>query len=155
MVNYIYIFIFKIIEDSLATLRLILVSNGKKVLGAILQFIVTVIWIWLTGYVLIDFMSDMFKVCAFALGSLFGSYIGSLIEEKIALGTNCFIIKSFYLNDIFRCLNINYKCLALSEFIIVVAPRKRTKDIVRKVKSIDKKAYIICEKIKDFSCNHI
>jgi len=110
-VNYIYIFIFKIIEDSLATLRLILVSNGKKFLGAILQFIVTVIWIWLTGYVLIDFMKDMFKVCAFALGSLFGSYFGSLIEEKIALGTNCFIIKSLYLNDIFEVLKNSYKCL--------------------------------------------
>ena len=153
--NYIYIFIFKIIEDSLATLRLILVSNGKKFLGAILQFIVTVIWIWLTGYVLIDFMKDMFKVCAFALGSLFGSYFGSLIEEKIALGTNCFIIKSLYLNDIFEVLKNSYKCLPLSDFLIVVAPRKNTIDVIKNVRNIDNNSYIICEKIKDFSCNHI
>ena len=46
---YLSIFIFKIIEDALATLRLIVVSNGKKVFGAILQFIVTLIWIILTG----------------------------------------------------------------------------------------------------------
>lgn len=155
MESYIYIFIFKIIEDSLATLRLILVSNGKKVSGAILQFIVTLIWIWLTGYVLIDFMKDMFKVCAFAIGSLFGSYIGSLIEEKIAIGTNCLIIKSNHINNISKILNKTYKCLPLNNYLIVITPRKKTKDIIKKTKNIDKKSYIICEKIKDFSNNRI
>lgn len=155
MKSYFYIFIFKIIEDSLATLRLILVSNGKKVWGAILQLTVTIIWLWLTGYVLIDFMQDMLKVYAFAIGSLFGSYIGSLIEEKIAIGTNCFIIKSNYINSITKTLNKTYKCLPLNNYLIVITPRKKTKDIIKKTKNIDNNSYIICEKIKDFSNNRI
>ena len=51
---YLAIFGFKIIEDALATLRLIVVSNGKKKLGAILQFVVTLIWIILTGTPIFD-----------------------------------------------------------------------------------------------------
>ena len=38
MLVYAGIFIFKIIEDALGTLRIIVVSNGKKKLGAVLHF---------------------------------------------------------------------------------------------------------------------
>ena len=90
---YLAIFTFKIIEDALATLRLIVVSNGKKKLGAILQFVVTLIWIVLTSSVLIGMKDDIFKAVALAFGALFGSYLGSVLEEKIALGTNSFIVE--------------------------------------------------------------
>ena len=58
---YFLIFVFKIIEDALATLRLIVVSNGKKVFGAVLQFVVTLIWLVLTGTVLLGIREDIFK----------------------------------------------------------------------------------------------
>ena len=90
---YIAIFVFKIIEDALATLRLIVVSNGKKKLGAILQFVVTLIWIILTGTVLMGLQKDIFKAIAFAFGALLGSYLGSVLEEKMALGTNVFMVE--------------------------------------------------------------
>ena len=90
---YIAIFLLKIIEDALATLRLIVVSNDKKKLGAILQFVVTLIWIVLTGTVLMGLQKDIFKAIAFAFGALFGSYLGSVLEEKIALGTNVFMVE--------------------------------------------------------------
>ena len=94
ILTYLGIFVFKIIEDALTTLRLIVVSNGKKVFGCILQFIATIIWIVLTATVLIDFKNDFWKIVAFSLGALTGSYCGSVIEEKIALGTNSYIIKT-------------------------------------------------------------
>ena len=87
------IFIFKIIEDALATLRIIVISKSKKKLGSILQFIVTLIWIILTGTVLMGLQKDILKAIAFAFGSLFGSYLGSVLEEKIALGTNAFLVE--------------------------------------------------------------
>lgn len=145
---YFLVFVFKIIEDALATLRLIVVSNGRKFLGSILQFICTIIWIILTGSVLIDFMKDFGKVIAFSIGSFFGSYLGCLIEEKIALGTNSFIIK--YSSDMERLLN-DYNHVFLSDdLIMITAPRKKTKDVIKKVKKYDKEAFIISEKIKIF-----
>ena len=145
---YFLVFIFKIIEDALATLRLIVVSNGRKLLGSILQFVCTIIWILLTGSVLIDFMKDFGKVIAFSIGSFFGSYLGFLIEEKIALGTNSFIIK--YNSNMKRLLN-NYNYLFLSnDLLMITAPRRRVKDVIKIVKGYDKNAFIICEKIKIF-----
>lgn len=158
--NFIYlgIFLFKIIEDALATLRLIVVSNGKKVFGAVLQFITTIIWVILAGTVLINFMQDFWKVVAFSLGALVGSYVGSLIEEKIALGTNLFMIKvkeekvSSLINKL-KSNNINV-CKVRSNngnIVIVGAPRKKAKSIIKLVDSIDKDNIILSEKIKILS----
>ncbi len=155
ILTYLLVFIFKIIEDALATLRLIVVSNGKKKLGAFLQFIVTLIWIILTGTVLYNLQKDIFKAIAFALGSFFGSYCGSVLEEKIALGTNIFmvevnnddandIIKNLKDYEIFKILNNN------KTFLIITCPRKENDKILFTIKNINKNAFILSEKVKTF-----
>lgn len=157
---YLGIFIFKIIEDALATLRLIVVSNGKKGFGAILQFICTVIWIILTGNVLINFMKDIYKIISFSLGSLVGSYLGNIIEEKIALGTNNLIIKikdSLISSLIFKLKYQNINFIKIENILIITTSRKKTPHIIKIIKSIDNNAIIISEKVKVFSGlqNHI
>ncbi|MBR2588152.1 MAG: hypothetical protein IKD77_02970 [Bacilli bacterium] len=147
---YFSIFIFKIIEDALATLRLIVVSNGKKALGAFLQFICTIIWVLLTGSVLVNFTSDYFKIIAFALGSFIGSYMGSLLEEKLAIGTNSYIIKSKDINSLLKYFSKKFTVLNFDNYIMVIAPRRMQKSILNFVKSVDEKALIICEKVKFF-----
>lgn len=87
-ITYLIIFIFKIVENSLSTLRIIVVANNKKLLGAILQGIISLIWIFSTGLVVINIQKDPLKIIAFTSGSIIGSYIGSIIEEKIENKTN-------------------------------------------------------------------
>ncbi len=88
---YLFIFGSKILENMLATLRIIIINNNKKVLGALLQFANTMVWLLGTSLVIVDIDQDIFKLFAFALGSAFGSYLGSKVEEKLALGTNLII----------------------------------------------------------------
>lgn len=83
MVIYFLIFIFKIIENTLSTLRLILVSKGKKKIGALLQGFVALVWILSISITIVDLNKDLFKVFFFVTGSIIGSYLGSLIEEKM------------------------------------------------------------------------
>lgn len=91
IITYFIIFSLKVIENALATLRLILVSNGKKLLGAILIFITSIIWVLTAGMVIVNINEDAFKVLFFCLGSFVGSYVGSYIENKLALGSNLII----------------------------------------------------------------
>ena len=77
MLIYIFIFISKIIENALATLRFIVVANGKKLLGAFLNGIIALIWIFVTGIVIINVKEDPIKIIMFCLGSIVGSYLGS------------------------------------------------------------------------------
>lgn len=154
---YFAIFIFKIIEDALATLRLIVVSNGKKKLGAVLQFIVTLIWIILTGTVLMGLQKDIFKAIAFALGALFGSYLGSVLEERIALGTNAFMVEVSCDNALCLTEQLEKENFQVSKIksdnnektiLMITGARKKTSKIVKIIRNVDNKAFILSEKVK-------
>lgn len=157
IIIYFAIFLFKIIEDALATLRLIVVSNGKKKLGAILQFVVTLIWIILTGTVLMGIQKDIFKAISFAFGALVGSYFGSYLEEKIALGTNVFIVEinlKKMINVINDLKKENFKIFKIKSgndeniILMILGARKKANKIVSIIKANDKNAFILSEKVK-------
>ena len=155
MLIYFLIFISKIIENALSTLRLIVVANGKKILGAILQGIVALVWIFVTGIVIIDVNKDPIKIIIFCVGSIVGSYLGSVLEQKIGMGTNMLlcVIKEEYEKDIKDKLE-DYQIITLCEkdknysILFIVMRRKETKDISNIIKSIDNNAILISEKIK-------
>lgn len=155
MLIYFLIFISKIIENALATLRLIVVANGKKILGAILQGIVALVWIFVTGIVIIDVNKDPIKIIIFCVGSIVGSYLGSFLEQKIGMGTNMVlsVIKEEYEKDIKEKLQ-NYQIITLCEkdknysILFIVMRRKETNKISKIIKNIDNDAIIISEKIK-------
>lgn len=155
MLIYFLIFISKIIENALSTLRLIVVANGKKILGAILQGIVALVWIFVTGIVIIDVNKDPIKIIIFCVGSIVGSYLGSFLEQKIGMGTNMLlcVVKEVYENDIKEKLH-DYKIITLCEkdknysILFIVMRRKETREISNIIKSIDNNAILISEKIK-------
>lgn len=158
MITYILIFISKIIENALSTLRLIIVANGKKKLGAILNGIISLIWIFVTSIVIIDVNKDPIKIIIFCIGSIVGSYIGSTIEEKLAIGTNMLIcvIRDKYESIIKKELD-NYQIITLLEkdenysILFIVLKRKEIKKISKTIKRIDSKAILISEKIKQIN----
>lgn len=155
---YCLIFISKIIENALATLRLIIVANGKKILGAILQFCIALVWILITGMVVVNITEDPLKIIFFALGSLVGSYVGSLIEEKLAMGHNlitCIIddnknilYKTFdrkgYNVSKIKCEKNNKE----KDIILITVPRKKKHHVLSIIREFDKKAIIISEVVK-------
>ena len=146
MVNYmiyLYIFICKILENSIGTLRLIIVSNGKKLEGAILNFILSLIWIISTSLVVLN--NNIYKILIFAIGSLIGSYIGSLLEEKIALGNNMLFVVSKKYKKISKLENTY---LINKDILMIMVKRKKRKEIIDKILNIDNKAIIISESAK-------
>lgn len=158
IVIYFTIFISKVIENSLATLRLIVVANGKKVLGAFLQFAIALVWIVVTGMVVVNLTKDPLKIVFFALGSFVGSYCGSLIEEKLAMGDSMLIGITKKDNEDILTSAIRDEGYAVtvlegngleqtSSVLMIVVPRKKRNTVVRMIKNIDHKSMIVTEKI--------
>lgn len=150
MIILIYIFLSKIIENAIATLRLIVVSNGKKMLGAILNLIISIIWIISTSLVVVN--NDIFKIIVFALGSFLGSLIGSIMEEKIAIGSNMlFTITSIEKTEEIKneLNNLKYNTYILNSndknILIIMVLRKNRKQVLDLIRNIDNKAIIISE----------
>ena len=152
---YLIILFLKILENTLATLRSIILNTDKRILGAFLNLIISLIWIFSTSIVLIDIEKDLFKIVAFALGSVIGSYTGCLVEDKLALGNNLVIcITSKDKETLIKKLEeLKYDVIVIEaknniddkNVIFVTTPRKSKKRIISTIKRIDKKASIIVE----------
>lgn len=153
---YIIIFLSKVFENALGTLRLIVVSNGKKELGAILQGIIGLVWVIVTGVVVVGITEDPYKIVAFALGSAVGSYLGSLIEQKMALGSNMLtaIVDSNFGSVIADKIRSEGFAVTTLEgqgmdkkrnVLMIVVIRKKRHYVVDIIKNIDSEAMIVSE----------
>ena len=84
--TYVFIMVAKIIEVSLATVRIVLITKGERKIGAFIAFFEVSLWVVLVSTVLDNIMENPLKIVAYALGFSLGNYLGSLIEEKIGIG---------------------------------------------------------------------
>ena len=151
MIIYLFILFSKTFENALGTLRFIVTTNGQKLLGSLLQLIISIIWILSTGLVVIDITKDPLKIVFFCLGTLIGSYLGSFLEEKIALGLNLItcitdnhklvsnIRKEGYIVTDIKAEGMNGK----KQILFIVIKRKQVLQIVKLIKKIDKSSVII------------
>jgi uncharacterized protein YebE (UPF0316 family) len=80
------IFLSKIIEVTIATLRIILINKGYRKQGTILSFVEILLWTFIASRVIMGIVDAPIKGIVFCLGFSVGVYLGSRIEGYIAMG---------------------------------------------------------------------
>jgi len=83
---YVFIFFGKILEVAISTVRIVLINKGERVKGSIIAFFEVILWLIVTGTVLVGFQNDIIKCIVFALAFAIGNYVGSWMEVKLAFG---------------------------------------------------------------------
>ncbi len=83
---YIFVFVGKIIEVTIATVRLVLINRGERLMGSVTAFFEIILWLIVTGTVLVGFQQDLLRCIVFALAFSCGNYLGSWLEGKLAFG---------------------------------------------------------------------
>ena len=81
------IFIARICDVTLGTLRIIFVSKGYKAIAPLLGFFEVLIWVIVISQLLSSFSSWVCYI-AYAAGFASGNFVGMMIEERIAIGTS-------------------------------------------------------------------
>lgn len=79
------IFVARIFDVSLSTIRIIFVMSGKKTIAPILGFFEALIWLLAIGQIFNN-IDNIWSYLAYAGGFAAGTYVGMVIEEKLALG---------------------------------------------------------------------
>ncbi|WP_163323971.1 DUF2179 domain-containing protein [Draconibacterium mangrovi] len=79
------IFISRIADVTIGTIRIVMVSKGHKLWAPILGFFEVLIWL-IAITKIIENLDNWLCYIAYGLGFAAGNYIGLLIEEKLALG---------------------------------------------------------------------
>lgn len=80
------IFFFRIIDQSIGTLRLIFAAKGLKRLAPFFAFFESFIWLVAIGQIM-KHLDNIYCYLAFASGYAAGNYFGILLEEWLSIGT--------------------------------------------------------------------
>ena len=79
------IFLARICDVSIGTMRIIFVSKGKRKIAPILGFFEVLIWITAISKIM-ENLDHYINFVAYAAGFASGNFVGMIIEEKLAIG---------------------------------------------------------------------
>lgn len=85
---YLGIMVAKIVEVSLMTVRVVLVTKGEKVVGAIIGFFEVMIWIYIASLAMKGITENPLKAIFYSLGFALGNYFGIKLEEWLGIGVS-------------------------------------------------------------------
>jgi uncharacterized protein YebE (UPF0316 family) len=80
------IFLFRIVDQSIGTLRLIFAAKGLKRLAPVFAFFESFIWLVAIGQIMKQ-LDNIYCYIAFAGGYAAGNYFGIILEEMLSIGT--------------------------------------------------------------------
>jgi uncharacterized protein YebE (UPF0316 family) len=80
------VFVAELCVVTCGTLRIIFVSRGSKALAAVLGFFEVVLWLFAIGQIMRN-LTDWGCFLGFAAGFVCGNYLGILIDNALAIGT--------------------------------------------------------------------
>lgn len=79
------VFFLRLTDVSMATLRMLLIMRGRRFLAPLIGFFEILIWVTAIGIV-VQHLDSMLHVVGYAAGFAAGSFLGLLLEERLALG---------------------------------------------------------------------
>jgi len=79
------VFLLRVSDVSLATLRMLLIVRNRRFLAPLIGFFEILIWVTAVGIV-IQHLDSPLHVIGYAAGFATGNFVGLMIEERLALG---------------------------------------------------------------------
>ena len=156
----ILIFIARVCDVSLSTLRIMFVLNGKTTVAPILGFFEALIWLLAIGQI-IQNIDNPVSYIAYAAGFAAGTYVGMVFEEKLAVGRVLVrVITSspmpelvdFMKENNYRFTNVGAEGrYGKVNLLFTVIKREMLHEFVGKVKSFNDKAFYTIESVKRIS----
>lgn len=152
MAGYLFIFFARVMDVSLATIRLLFVVRGRKIEAAFIGFFEVLIFVTALARVM-GHLDNWFNILAYAGGFATGSLVGGMVEERLALGYVATQIISLRmdneLRDAIRAAGFGLTVITGQgkdgerHILLVVSKRKHLPRLSKLIDSIDAQALII------------
>jgi len=151
------IFVFRIVDQSIGTLRLIFAAKGLKRLAPFFAFFESFIWLVAIGQIM-KHLDNVYCYLAFAGGYAVGNFFGILLEEKLSIGTVVIrVIPKKDTTALIRHLRgLNYGVtvvpvdgmLGPTKMIFTTIRRKETKRVIEIIKQFNPTAFYTVDEVK-------
>lgn len=151
------IFIARVFDVTLGTIKIIYISKGHKYIAPVLAFFEIMVWITAMGQIMKN-LDNVLYYFAYGGGFAMGNFIGILIENKLALGT--LAIRIITMKDaselIIYLRNTGYGVTTVEgngvsgkvNIIYMVVKRKDQKKILKIINRFNPKAFISVEEVR-------
>ena len=154
------IFFSRVCDVSLGTLRHVFISKGFRQIVPVLGFFEVLIWIIVVGQVMKN-LNNFACYFAFAGGFATGTYVGLLIEERLALGLQVIrIITNQNCEKLLEGLKLGNHGVTVVDaqgavgpvkMIFTIIKRKNVQQVVLLIRKCNPTAFYSIEDIKDIS----
>ena len=151
------IFLARITDVSLGTLRIMLVGRGMKFLAPLLGFFEVLIWLLAIGQIMQN-LDNWLTYIAYAGGFAAGNYVGILLERKLAVGIclvrfiipgNASRLKRFLNKAGFRVTGVTgHGAQGDVEIVFTIVRRRMLKRIYKLVKRYNPRAFYTIEDVR-------
>lgn len=154
-----FIFIAKLTEVILTTMRMMCANKGKKKLVPLVAFIEINMWLLVISRVVVDLKDHPDRMIAYGLGFALGHYIGIILDDRIGLGTITIQVilgekEGSELTNKLRANKIAVTTFTgegmdeVKKILLIYAPRKNRHAIIDIINEEHKEALITISEIK-------
>jgi len=150
------IFLARICDVTLGTVRLIFVSRGLKYLAPLAGFFEVLLWILVIGQIMQN-LSNPICYLAYAGGFATGNYVGMLIVERLSLGVVLVRVVTQKAGDslVDRLRARDYGVTAVGgqgaggpvQVLFTIVPRREVSNVVALVKAFNPHAFYSIEEV--------
>ncbi|MCF7866301.1 DUF5698 domain-containing protein [Candidatus Woesearchaeota archaeon] len=152
----------RIIDVSMGTIRVILISKGYKTYAPIIGFFEVIIWLLAIRQIM-DNLTNWVAYFAYGLGFALGTYIGMVLEEKLITSKVLIrVVEPKGTRNLAKIFKEKYNHVTSvkgegtnGEVIIlfIILDRKKVQETVQIIRENNPKAYYTIENIKDSKDN--
>lgn len=160
MIIPLLLFVARILDVSMGTIRIIMISKGYKSVAPILGFVEVFIWIVAVGKVM-QHMDNLLYYIAYAAGFAAGTYVGMYIENKLSLGLVMVrVITKFEAVELLNVLREgNYNATSVNgegrhgevKILFMIIKRHSLKKVINLIREYNPNAFYTIEDIREVS----
>ncbi len=159
-----FIFLARILDVSMGTIRIIFISRGLKFLAASIGFFEMLIWLFAISRIMFE-ITNVLNYIAYAGGFAIGTFVGMLIEEILAMGyLSVIITTSKDPAEMVGKLDLaGYKLTVIDtqggtkdrKMIFAIIKRDKLRSVINIIKEVDTNVFYAVENIRDMHEIHL
>ncbi|MEX0681127.1 MAG: DUF2179 domain-containing protein [Balneolales bacterium] len=158
-----FIFVARVVDVTLGTIRIIFVSRSMKLLAPLIGFFESLIWLVAIGQI-VQSLTNVGLYIAFAAGFACGNYVGIYLEEKIAVGLLC--VRTITNDDATELIEYlkerNFGVTSVSasgisgqvRLLLSIIKRKDLDRMIRIIKKKSPRAFVSVEDVRSVTEGH-
>jgi len=161
MLNYLIIplliFLARVIDVTMGTLRIIFVSKGMKYTAPLIGFFEILVWLMAISQIMQN-LTNVFNYFAYAGGFALGTFLGIYLEDKLAMGyTGVILMTNKKPEEIIGKLELSGHDVTVVDMkggttsktmIFLIAPRKKLRGMIKVLREVDPDIFYAIEDVK-------